>query len=169
MTLNPFTLLEKAINEHGSATIILQRLELARDEYAVLQRKLTDAESSLVEATETISQLQSENERLKADLQNAQMEIRNLQEEFYEQRTESHEQPLGEQKDQIISLLAQESKTTEELAGLLGVGEQAIFFHLEDERMQRFTVARQYPLVISVQLTSAGRRYAVERGLLSAE
>ena len=57
MSLNPFTAIEKLITEHGSAAILRERLALASDQYAALERRI----SELTNALET---LRAENEGL---------------------------------------------------------------------------------------------------------
>ena len=55
---------EKLINEHGSATILRERISLAEDKYDALERKA--------------SELEAENETLKSDLEKATKEIDRL-------------------------------------------------------------------------------------------
>jgi regulator of replication initiation timing len=57
--------IEKLINEHGSATILRERIALAKDQYAALEKKVMD--------------LQLENERLKSDNSKLQEQMRNLE------------------------------------------------------------------------------------------
>ena len=52
MSMNPLTLLEKAINEHGSAAILKERLALAADKFKQLEddnRKLKEMNQKLEE------------------------------------------------------------------------------------------------------------------------
>lgn len=67
MTLNPLTLIEKTITEHGSAVILKERIDLARDQYAALERKLADATTHLANATTLISQHEATIKQLQAD------------------------------------------------------------------------------------------------------
>lgn len=67
--------LEKLINEHGSAVILKERIELANDKFSALEQKLSDSELR-------VKKLEPENERLSVDLQEAQVKIRNLEEQL---------------------------------------------------------------------------------------
>ncbi|MBI5559314.1 MAG: helix-turn-helix transcriptional regulator [Deltaproteobacteria bacterium] len=62
---------EKLINEHGSATILRERIALANDKFSSLEQKLFDSE--LREKN-----LNSENKALKSDLEKATKEINRL-------------------------------------------------------------------------------------------
>jgi hypothetical protein len=60
--MEPFDSIEKLINKRGSPKILLQRLELAKDQYAALERKVTELSTE-------VHRLRHENELL---LQKAQ-------------------------------------------------------------------------------------------------
>src|SRR5262245_30180236 len=74
MSLNPLTLLEKAINEHGSATILKERLELAADKFKQLE--------------EENKKLKETNQRLEEELKQvrAELEQKSASEEFVKAR-----------------------------------------------------------------------------------
>jgi len=57
--------IERLITEHGSAAILRERISLANDQYALLEKKVSD--------------LQSENECLKLDNSKLQEQIKNLE------------------------------------------------------------------------------------------
>ncbi|MBA7646296.1 hypothetical protein ES703_54058 [subsurface metagenome] len=59
MSLNPLTLLEKAINEHGSSTILKERLALVKDVLAKVEQEKSNLERELAIAREEISCLKS--------------------------------------------------------------------------------------------------------------
>ncbi len=79
--MNPITLIEKLINEHGSSTILKERLELLRDqmsalekengvlksENAILKGKQNETESQLNKAIKEIERLNQIIERFKKD------------------------------------------------------------------------------------------------------
>lgn len=52
--------IEKLINEHGSAAILRERIALANDQYAVLERKLSESESK-------VQNLEAQNQTLRCD------------------------------------------------------------------------------------------------------
>ena len=66
---------EKLINEHGSSTILKERIVLANDKYAVLERKLSECESAKIK-------LNSENEALRLDLDKLKQQNRALEEKL---------------------------------------------------------------------------------------
>jgi hypothetical protein len=51
--------LEKLINEHGSAVILRERIQLANDKYAALERKLIDAEAEAAALKSKVGELTS--------------------------------------------------------------------------------------------------------------
>lgn len=57
MTLNPLTWLEKAINEHGSSTILGQNLALIKDMLAKVEKEKSELEKSLSEARKELIEL----------------------------------------------------------------------------------------------------------------
>lgn len=60
--------IERLINEHGSAAILKERLALASDQYAALEKK--------------VSELQTENERLRLDYEECKKQQRALDEKL---------------------------------------------------------------------------------------
>ena len=60
--------IERLINEHGSAVILKERLTLASEQYAALEKK--------------VSELQAENERLRLDCEECQKQQRALDEKL---------------------------------------------------------------------------------------
>ena len=56
MELNPFGLLEKAINEHGSSAILKERLELVRDQLAKVEREKQVLEAELAVARAALAE-----------------------------------------------------------------------------------------------------------------
>ena len=57
MNINPLILLEKAINEHGSATILRQRLELVKEMLAKVEKEKADCVKKLSDAHKEIEEL----------------------------------------------------------------------------------------------------------------
>lgn len=62
MNLNPFALLERLIEEHGSSSIQGKHLAMLKDEVGILQRKD-------VELTAKVQRLETENNQLREQLQ----------------------------------------------------------------------------------------------------
>ncbi|UCF78711.1 MAG: hypothetical protein JSW03_00075 [Candidatus Eiseniibacteriota bacterium] len=63
-----FGQIEKLINEHGSATILRERLDLARDQYEALERKNAELEGENETLRRQVAQLEKENEKLEQAL-----------------------------------------------------------------------------------------------------
>jgi hypothetical protein len=57
MSLNPITLLEKAINEHGSSIILGHHLSLVKEMLAKVEKEKSDLEKFLSDAREEIIEL----------------------------------------------------------------------------------------------------------------
>jgi FtsZ-binding cell division protein ZapB len=66
---------EKLINEHGSSTILKERIVLANDKYAALERKLSECEAAKIN-------LNSENEALRLDNEQLKQQNRALEEKL---------------------------------------------------------------------------------------
>ena len=65
MSLNPLTLINQIIEEHGSSTIQAKHLAMLKDEITILQRKTTELSAQ-------VEKLQTENQQLRAQLQQRQ-------------------------------------------------------------------------------------------------
>ena len=74
MSLNPLTLLEKAINEHGSSVILKERLELVKDQLA----KVVAENTELEEIQNKYHLLKTENSKLKGEIENLEEKIKKL-------------------------------------------------------------------------------------------
>lgn len=61
--------IEKPINEHGSAKILAERIALAKDEYAALEKKLADSDACAKAAELKTANLEAEKKRLEIELQ----------------------------------------------------------------------------------------------------
>jgi hypothetical protein len=73
---------EKLINEHGSASILKERISLANDKYSLLEEKNTflKQENEMLKKEKEI--LKSENQTLNLNLQQAEQKIRQLEEQI---------------------------------------------------------------------------------------
>ena len=123
MAIPLFNEIEKLINEHGSAVILKERLALAADQYAALERKIIEIEARA-------KQSESENKSLRLNLDKAEEKIRNLEKEL----VTSHGHPqLEEIKIKILLLISEyEEAYTQQIASKLGIGLQTALFHLEE-------------------------------------
>jgi FtsZ-binding cell division protein ZapB len=68
MSLNPLRWVGWLINEHGSSTVLRERLGQAHDQMAILQRE--------------IASLKSERDDFRSRLEKAQVEVENLKKEI---------------------------------------------------------------------------------------
>ena len=67
--------LEKLINEHGSATILKERLSLAKEQYAALESENAILKQKIKELQSEIKILKTENQTLKLNYQQATQKI----------------------------------------------------------------------------------------------
>lgn len=150
---------EKLINEHGSAVILKERIALAEDKYAALERKLSECEAAKIK-------LHSENEALRLNLEKAKVEIQNLK-----KLTElAHGQRLNEVRENILLLLvAHDGITDQQVARAVGVGEQVASFHLQELEASDFASRSLFVGQSSTpwHIAQEGRRYLVTHGLLA--
>jgi hypothetical protein len=68
--------IEKLINEHGSATILKERIGLAQDQYSALEKELAASKAREKE-------FETENLRLKLDNEQMKTQIRNLEDRIH--------------------------------------------------------------------------------------
>ena len=73
---------EKLINEHGSATILKERISLANDKYSLLENKneILKEQNSVLE--QKVKMLESENNALKLDMQQTKQKVRQLEQQI---------------------------------------------------------------------------------------
>jgi len=95
--------IEKLINEHGSATILKERLSLAADQYAALERKNAETERRAQEAE--VGKLTAE-----VRAQNAEMRIKNLEAENRHLRLDNEQlvKEIGNLKKQLLQSISGE-------------------------------------------------------------
>ena len=77
--MNPITAIEKLINEHGSATILKERLALAADQFANLEEKLSTIRDRLTESDRNEANLKSENNNLYAKVKQLEKDLKAMQ------------------------------------------------------------------------------------------
>lgn len=112
--------IERLINEHGSATILRERIALANDQYAHLEKKLTD--------------LQAENDRLRAENASLKQKVSS-----FESKTALGSNPNGYACDHCGSTsLKRTGSRPDPTFGDLGVKE-ALFVCLECNKQSAFS------------------------------
>lgn len=77
--MNPIAAIEKLINEHGSATILKERLALAADQFGILEQKLVMLSDRLTQSESKNADLESENQNLKSKVTQLEKELKSLQ------------------------------------------------------------------------------------------
>lgn len=155
--------IEKLINEHGSATILRERIALANDKYAQLESALKDSEARCAELGSRTARLETELQELRA--RNGQME-RDSQ-----SRASQGLDDIAE--GYLLYLTEHDGLSTEEIAGAKDVGRALAEFHLEELKSKklvsdRYTMGSYHgePGRREWCLNRDGRAYLAGRGLL---
>ena len=149
---------EKLINEHGSAAILKERMALANDQYAVLEKKSEDS-------ARRVTELETENKTLRLELEKAKAEIENLKGDA----DNASGDRLDKIKEKILVLLAGRDAHEHNIAQELGVGIQVAVFHLEELQSTDF-IGRSISMMgeeCPWYLNQEGRRYLVTHGLIT--
>ena len=159
ISMNIFDGIEKLITEHGSATILRERLSLASDQYASLERKITELETKT-------SELESENQRLRLHVRESEKENQRLKKEL--EQHSFHDSDLSEPQLNVLQFLAaQPGYNHYGIAQELGITDELANFHLQ-ELAQRDLAERHGRAEHRWEWhpTQEGRRYLVARSLL---
>lgn len=149
--------IEKLIIEHGSALILKQRIELAREQYSALERKLAESEAMVLK-------LGTERQAFELETYKLKEKVRALEAELTERAGERLD-PLAEK---ILRLLAEENDhTAESIAQIHGIATALAEFHLNELRENRM-VGAEYNAIYPTtwHLAQEGRRYLVTHGFL---
>ena len=121
--------IEKLITEHGSAAILKERIVLVKEQYAALEKRLSDSELRAKE-------LESEKERFELENFKLKEKIRGLE----EQLSGAHGAgSLEELREKILILVSQHENITDaQVARAVEVGEQLATFHLKELEKTEF-------------------------------
>ncbi len=122
-----FNMLEKLINEHGSANILKERLGLKDDQITSLKHEF----SSL---TQEIADLKTENKDLNISLNQANNEIKRIQQIIEASTTSDGVEKLGDVELQIIHFLFENNSSfsAEELANIINQNANTTKYHLNN-------------------------------------
>jgi hypothetical protein len=116
--------IEKLINEHGSATILKERIALANDKYIALERRLTECDAAKIKLT-------ADNEALRFSLEKATIEIQNLK----KISEPSHDSRFDEVRERVLVTVAKSDGATEQqIAKISGASDLIVKYHLEELR-----------------------------------
>ena len=155
--------IERLINEHGSAAILKERIELANDKYSSLEDK-----NSILE--QKVTMLEAENKTLRLNFEKAEIEVQNLK----KITEKSHSDRLIEVKEKILVLLTEQDRTPEpSIAQTIGISPQLAKFHLEELKASKLinvmvtmsAFGNAPPATWYIQ--QEGRSYLVTHGLLA--
>lgn len=160
--MNPFSAIEKLINEHGSATILKERINLLKEQFSALEKER--------------DQLLSDKELLDAKILVLESENRELKE-----KTDGDSETLPIEQEQLLTLLADKTSSIleDELMQLAGLAVADFKYHLGELRdadyihwnIRRATVASgvrrgrspsKHGAVYGIK--QKGRKYLAQRG-----
>lgn len=138
---------EKLINEHGSAAILKERIELANDKYAALERKAA-------ELAEENRRLRAENDDLRARAPAAPVA--------------PHGPEIDETAEKILVLLSKQTDLPQRrIAQQLGLTEELAAFYLEELENGNIIYGSHSTIsATEYSLNQEGRRYLIKKGLL---
>ncbi len=156
--------IEKLITEHGSAAILRERIALANDKHAALEKKAATLETENTALKVQVQAGQSENERLRAAI--AALKEKSAT----EAPSGGQSSRLEEVREKILVLLAaRDGIADQQIAQALGIGPQVAAFHLQELQsasMVRCTL-RVGQRFTPWHVSHEGRRYLVSNGLVA--
>ena len=147
-------LIEKLINEHGSSSILKERLGLVRDQYDALERKLVDMEQRAVTA--------------EAELTQAQRTIRNMAGKI---QTQQSNDDIPEDAQRVLKLLFRSDGSTDAIGRELNLDVGVVQYHVDELTKRGFvsmgSITMGNPLTgqdgcIELAITAEGRKFVVE-------
>lgn len=152
-------MLEKLINEHGSSTILKERLELFSDKYTMLEEKN--------------KHLSERNEELESKLDKAKEEINRLNEIIEANAISQSQDKLDEVQEKILQFLFKEDDEIEkdQLARILDIEPGVMSYHFdvleEKDLICVSSMQMGNPMTGSAggvfhAITPDGRKYVVE-------
>ena len=152
-------LIDKLINERGSANIMKDRLGLKDDELAAMQREL----SSVIDS---YSNLESENKQLKISLDTAHQEVDRLNEIIKASTESQSNEKLDEVKENILKTFFNVNGHAgiAHLSSHLSIDKGLVQYHIDILKENKLIDLG--PLMINspatYKLSKAGRKYVVE-------
>lgn len=154
--------IERLINEHGSAAILRERITLANDKYAALERKVVDLEDQVTNLERKVSDLDAENKDLRVNKQELESELQQFKE------SKLHGDRLEELKEKILVAISNEDEiTASDIAILMSISKTSAEFHLEElfEASMAKRILRGNDRESPWILNQAGKKYLVQHGL----
>jgi DNA-binding transcriptional ArsR family regulator len=160
------SMFEKLINEHGSSTILKERLELFSDKYSMLEEKLKISEQKN-------KLLENENNNLKIQLNQAGKEIEHLKKAIESSISSETSKKLDEIKEKILQLLFQigDEINLMQLCSQLSIDKNTAEYHLNILEEGEYIFSRYYQGdwvsgdsgYSAYVIAQEGRKYVVEK------
>ena len=157
---------EKLINEHGSSTILKERLSLFSDKYSMLEEKLKISEQKS-------KVLEHENNNFKTQLSQATKEIEKLKEVVESSAESSKSHKLDDIKEKILQLLFQVGEEVDlvQLCTQLSLDKSTAEYHLTTLEDGNYIYTRYYQGdwvsgesgFTAHEIAQNGRKYVVEK------
>ncbi len=111
--MNIFAPIEKLINEHGSSTILRERIALAQDQYTALEKKVKSLELQIEELKSKLENKENEIAELRDSGQcTERIDRKPPENERFDEKTESILLFLADNKDSHINTICDSLKET---------------------------------------------------------
>ena len=160
--------LEKIINEHGSSTILEQRLLLAKDQYLALEKKNVDLLTINQSLSQKILTLEAENSSLKAENMKINKEINDVN---------KNKSNLPKDQEKMLVFISQHSEDLQEefIVNQTGLNFQKALFYLNDLTNIGYVYANRRMGVGDIfggippttyRITQKGRKYLIDNNIL---
>ena len=154
--------IERLITEHGSAAVLKERLALASDQYAALEKQLADSENSAKALESERRRLEVENVALKNDVATLKASL-----------SERQGQRFDDVREQLLQLLSGQSNiTNHQVAQAIGISPALATYHLEELFTLKFVSVQHTAGAAWAEATSEwsiaqpGRAYLFKHKLL---
>jgi DNA-binding MarR family transcriptional regulator len=161
MMMNIFDGLEKLINEHGSATILKERLLLASDKFKALEEKNVELVKANESLSKKLSAFESENALLKSKIVKDNNEANSIPKE----------------QEKILEMISHSDDTYEEqIVSQTGLNQQTVKYHIDELKLKKYIQMK----IIMISdpfsrskapniyfITKEGRKYLFDNNLLS--
>ena len=164
--MNPITLIEKLITEHGSPTILKKRLELLRGQISVIEKK-----NRALKLDNTI--LKSKKNTIQSELNKARKEVERLNQFIQELEKDEAKIRLDAVTEKVLKFFFRRYRelSANEVAASLSIDVSTTWHHfdllLEKNLIEQvkvgFVPPRGHRRDPHFRLTSSGRKYIIKR------
>jgi chromosome segregation ATPase len=161
-----FELIEKGINEHGSAVILKERIDLARDQYYALEKKNVELLGINQFLSQKIATLEAENSSLKAENVKINKEINDVN---------KNKNNLPKEQEEILKLISHKDTPENEIFNQTNALPQVVQYHLDELKAKNFIEVQlimnsnpfsNIPAPNIWYVTKMGRKYLIENNIL---